>query len=111
VITATDEAELLPLFERLLAQACQTPQQWAAAMLASGWKFSVLCTANGRHALRFRALQAPALAWVDFLTEASRCTRMLGAGQWKMVESDRKAFFEVSYLSPAPEPALPPEAA
>ena len=106
---ATDEAELVPHFERLIQAACLAPMHWASAVLASGWKFEVMCTKNGNHAIRFRALAAASLEWVDFLTEANRCARMLGTGNWKMEPSERKSFYEVAFLAPAHPPAVQKE--
>ena len=110
IAIATEEAELVPHFERLLAEACGQPEAWRFVVLQNGWKFMVCCTKNGSHALRFRTNQVPGMAYVEFLREANRCARMLGAGQWKMLESERLSFWEVSFLTPAPLPATPTEA-
>jgi len=106
---AADEAELVPHFERLIQAACLASGQWASTVLVSGWKFEVMCTKNGNHAIRFWALAAASLEWVDFLAEANRCARMLGTGNWKMEPSERKSFFEVAFLAPAHPPALSKE--
>ena len=108
---AIDDAELARHFETLLREACTTPETWAFVVLANGWKFSVCCTKNGNHAIRFRALAAASLEWVEFLTEANRCARMLGTGNWKMEPSERKSFYEVAFLAPAHAPALQQESA
>lgn len=106
MIPATDEAELAPVFQRLLAEACGHPGEWWASVLESGWKFSVLCRGDHRHAIRFRAVQVPTLAWIEFLAEASRLARLLGLGAWKLEESDRRLFFEASFIAPADTPVI-----
>jgi hypothetical protein len=107
---AAEEVELAPHFERLVQEACRLPGQWASTVLVSGWKFMVLCCANGHHAIRFRTGQVPGMVWLDFLVEARRLATLLGCTGWKLDESDRRAFFEVSFISPAPMPAFSQEA-
>ena len=101
----THDAELLRVWPLLCAAARGEPETWQPHLLESGWKVSVLYQGRGRLALRFRALRAPSLEWVEFLSECSRLVRTLGVSGWRMTESDRKSFFEVSFTAPA-EPAI-----
>lgn len=109
-MTPIDDAELALHFARLLREACLTPETWAAVVLSNDWKFSVLCTKNGKHAIRFRAAQTPDLTPVEFGAEARRCTRALGLTNWAVDQDVRRMFYELSFLSPAPRPAPTSEA-
>ena len=97
-----DEAELRPHFDRLLAEACRLPGEWASVTLRSRWSFLVLCAANGHHAVRFRTTDVLNLDYLEFLAEARRLASLLGASAWKLDKSQRTAVFEVSFLSPEP---------
>lgn len=97
-----DEAELRCHFERLLAEACRLPGEWAGVTLRSGWTFLVLCAANGHHAFRFQLRDPLAPDYFDFLVEARRLAALLGASGWTIDKSDRFAVFEVSFISPDP---------
>ncbi len=108
---AAADQELVPAFDLLLKAACAAPGHWQFVVLESGWKFMVLCTSTGQHALRFRCGVLPATSYIEFLAEAQRCARLLGAGRWRLVESARSAFWEVSFTMPAELPATPEEAA
>jgi len=99
---ASDELELRPHFERLLAEACRRPGDWAGVTLRSGWSFLVLCAANGHHAFRFTITQVAEVEYLAFLAEARRLAALLGASAWKIDKSQRSTVFEVSFISPEP---------